>query len=146
METLDPWIKVAYFDFSLWRLYYGINLKHMRFLSLSVFRDLLLQITSQALAPLVLVLLKTWNFSCHAFLATTISFKFEINQSKNKRKDLPEKLVINNTTVVGKQEIAENLNKYFTNIGPNSHLKYVTNKEVLKNTYQIVTLAWITSH
>ena len=34
------------------------------------------------------------------------------------RKDLPEKLVINNTTIVEKQEIAENLNKIFTNIGP----------------------------
>ena len=38
---------------------------------------------------------------------------------KNKRQDLPEKLVINTTTAVEKQEIAENLNKYFTNIGPN---------------------------
>ena len=42
-----------------------------------------------------------------------------VSDTKNKRKDLPEKLVINNTTVVEKQEIAENLNKYFTNIGPN---------------------------
>ena len=37
-----------------------------------------------------------------------------ISNKKNKRKDLPGKLVINNTTVVEKQEIAENLNKYFT--------------------------------
>ena len=42
-----------------------------------------------------------------------------ISNTKNKRKDLPEKLVIYNTTVAEKQEIAENLNKYFTNIGPN---------------------------
>ena len=41
-----------------------------------------------------------------------------ISNTKNKRKDLTEKLVINNTTVVEKEEIAENLNKYFTNIGP----------------------------
>ena len=54
-----------------------------------------------------------------------------INNTKNKRKDLPEKLVINNTTVV---EIAENLNKYFTTIGPNLAYKIATtNKEVLKN-------------
>ena len=33
-----------------------------------------------------------------------------ISNTKNKRKDLPEKLVTNNTTVVEKQEIAENLN------------------------------------
>ena len=42
-----------------------------------------------------------------------------ISNTKNKRKELPEKLVINNTTNVEKQEIAEYLNKYFTNIGPN---------------------------
>ena len=41
-----------------------------------------------------------------------------ISNTKNKRKDLTEKLVINNTTVVEKEEIAENLSKYFTNIGP----------------------------
>ena len=35
---------------------------------------------------------------------------------KNKRKDLPEKLVRNNTTVAEKQEIAKDLNTYFTNI------------------------------
>ena len=57
-----------------------------------------------------------------------------INNTKNKRKDLPEKLVINNTTVVEKLEIAENLNKYFTAIGPNLAYKIATtNKEVLKN-------------
>ena len=57
-----------------------------------------------------------------------------INNTKNKRKDLPEKLVINNTTVVEKLEIAENLNKYFTTIGPNLAYKIATtNKEVLKN-------------
>ena len=43
-----------------------------------------------------------------------------ISNTKNKQKDLPEKLVINNTTVVEKQELAENLNKHFTNIGPGS--------------------------
>ena len=41
-----------------------------------------------------------------------------ISNKKNKRKDLPGKLVIYNTTVVEKQEIAENLNQYFTNIVP----------------------------
>ena len=57
-----------------------------------------------------------------------------INNTKNKRKDLPEKLVINNTTVVEKLEIAENLNKYFTTIGSNLAYKIATtNKEVLKN-------------
>ena len=30
-----------------------------------------------------------------------------------------KKIIINNTAVVEKQEIAENLNKQFTNIGPN---------------------------
>ena len=39
-----------------------------------------------------------------------------ICNTKNKRKDLSEKFVINNTTVVEKQEIAEHFNKYFTNI------------------------------
>ena len=29
---------------------------------------------------------------------------------ENKRKDFPEKLIINNTTVIEKQEIAHNLN------------------------------------
>ena len=42
-----------------------------------------------------------------------------ISNTKDGRKDLPEKIVINITTVVEKQEIAENLNKYFTNISPN---------------------------
>ena len=57
-----------------------------------------------------------------------------INNTKNKRKDLPEKLVINNTTVVEKLEIAENLNKYVTTIGSNLAYKIATtNKEVLKN-------------
>ena len=42
-----------------------------------------------------------------------------ISNTKNKRKDLPEKLVINNTANVEKQEIVEYLNKYFTNIDPN---------------------------
>ena len=57
-----------------------------------------------------------------------------INNTKSKRKDLPEKLVTNNTTVVEKLEIAENLNKYFTTIGPNLAYKIATtNKEVLKN-------------
>ena len=41
-----------------------------------------------------------------------------ISNTKNKWKDLSEKLVINNTTVAQKQEVSENLNKYFTNIGP----------------------------
>ena len=35
------------------------------------------------------------------------------------RKINGEKSVTRNTTVVEKQEIAENLNKYFTKIGPN---------------------------
>ena len=57
-----------------------------------------------------------------------------ISNTKNKRKrNIPEKLVINNTIVVEKQEIAENLNTYFKNFPPTSHLKYLTNKEVLKN-------------
>ena len=57
-----------------------------------------------------------------------------INNTKSKRKYLPEKLVTNNTTVVEKLEIAENLNKYFTTIGPNLAYKIATtNKEVLKN-------------
>ena len=34
------------------------------------------------------------------------------------REIISNTLVINNTTVVEKEEIAENLNKYFTNIGP----------------------------
>ena len=42
-----------------------------------------------------------------------------IGNTKNKRKDLPENVIINNTTVVEKQEITGNLNNYFTNIGPN---------------------------
>ena len=42
-----------------------------------------------------------------------------ISNTKNKWKDLSEKLVINNTTVAEKQKVSENLNKYFTNIGPN---------------------------
>ena len=51
-----------------------------------------------------------------------------ISNTKNKRKELPEKLVINNTTNVEKQEIAEYLNKYFTNIGPNPASK-IPNKQ-----------------
>ena len=51
-----------------------------------------------------------------------------ISNTKNKQKDLPEKLVINNTTVIAKQEIAENLNKYFTNNGPNLASK-ILNKQ-----------------
>ena len=42
-----------------------------------------------------------------------------ISNTKNKRKDLPKKFVINNTALVEKQEIAENINNYFTNIDPN---------------------------
>ena len=42
-----------------------------------------------------------------------------ISNTKNEQKDLPEKLVINNTALVEKQEIAENINNYFTNIDPN---------------------------
>ena len=42
-----------------------------------------------------------------------------VSNTKNKQKDLPEKLIINNNTVVQNQEIAENLNTYFTNIDPN---------------------------
>ena len=42
-----------------------------------------------------------------------------ISNTKNKGKDLPGKLVINNTAVVEKKEIAENLNKYFKSIGLN---------------------------
>ena len=47
---------------------------------------------------------------------------------KNKQKYLPEKLFINNTIVVRKQEIAENLNKYFTNISPSLASK-IPNKQ-----------------
>ena len=56
-----------------------------------------------------------------------------IDNTKNKREDLPEKKVKSNATVVEKEEIAENFNKYFTNIDPNSNLKYLPDKEVLKN-------------
>ena len=47
---------------------------------------------------------------------------------KNKQKYLPEKLFINNIIVVRKQEIAENLNKYFTNISPSLASK-IPNKQ-----------------
>ena len=40
-------------------------------------------------------------------------------KSLSTRKINGEKLVTENTTVVEKGEIAENLNKYFTNIGHN---------------------------
>ena len=51
-----------------------------------------------------------------------------ISNTKNKRKDLPEKSVINNSTILEKQETAENLNKYFVNIGPNLASK-ILNKQ-----------------
>ena len=47
---------------------------------------------------------------------------------KNKQKYLPEKLFINNIIVVRKQEIAKNLNKYFTNISPSLASK-IPNKQ-----------------
>ena len=47
---------------------------------------------------------------------------------KNKQKYLPEKLFINNIIVVRKQEVAENLNKYFTNISPSLASK-IPNKQ-----------------
>ena len=50
-----------------------------------------------------------------------------ISNMENKWKDLPEKLIINNTKVIEKQEIADNPNQYFTNIGPN--LAYKIPKE-----------------
>ena len=59
---------------------------------------------------------------------------------EKKLKDLPEKLVINNATVVEKQEIAENFNKYFTNIGPILTSKIPDKQEVLKKFWKIVTL------
>ena len=40
------------------------------------------------------------------------------------REIISNTLVINNTTVVEKEEIAENLNKYFTNIGPKQSRPY----------------------
>ena len=46
-----------------------------------------------------------------------------IGNTKNKQKDIPEKIVINNATVRETQEIAKNLNKYFTNISPNLAFK-----------------------
>ena len=53
------------------------------------------------------------------------------SNTKNKRKDLPEKSVINNTTVIKKQEIALQKIAYQT-LAPTFHLKYLKNKEVLK--------------
>ena len=47
---------------------------------------------------------------------------------KNKQKYLPEKLFINNIIVVRKQKVAENLNKYFTNITPSLASK-IPNKQ-----------------
>ena len=47
---------------------------------------------------------------------------------ENKQKYLPEKLFINNIIVVRKQEVAENLNKYFTNIIPSLASK-IPNKQ-----------------
>ena len=61
-----------------------------------------------------------------------------ISNKKNKRKDLSGKLVINDTTVAEKQEIAENLTKYFTNIAP--PISHLTNKELLKRIHQIIAL------
>ena len=51
-----------------------------------------------------------------------------ISNTENKLKDLPEKSVINNSTILEKQETAENLNKYFANIGPNLTSK-ILNKQ-----------------
>ena len=51
-----------------------------------------------------------------------------IGNAKNKPRDLSEKLVINNNTSLEKQEIAEKLKKYFTNIGVNLVCK-ISNKQ-----------------
>ena len=59
----------------------------------------------------------------------SLKIKNEISRNmKNKQKYLPEKLFINNIIVVRKQEIAENLNKYFTNISPSLASK-IPNKQ-----------------
>ena len=52
-----------------------------------------------------------------------------ISNTNNKQIDLPEKLVINNTTAVEKQEIAENFNNYFTDIYPNLASKIPNEQE-----------------
>ena len=58
-----------------------------------------------------------------------MKIKNEISRNmKNKQKYLPEKLFINNIIVVRKQEIAKNLNKYFTNISPSLASK-IPNKQ-----------------
>ena len=59
-----------------------------------------------------------------------------------------KKIIINNTAVVEKQEIAENLNKQFTNIGPNlaskipneigGFEKYLPNGNTVMNDAQLI--------
>ena len=57
-----------------------------------------------------------------------------IINTKNKRRDLPGKLVINNTTVVEKEEnLLKILIGTLQTLAPISHLKYLTNQEVLKS-------------
>ena len=51
-----------------------------------------------------------------------------MSNTKNKRKDLSEKFLINNTAVAEKQEIAENFNKFFKNIGPKLVFKILNEK------------------
>ena len=59
----------------------------------------------------------------------SLKIKNEISRNmENKQKYLPEKLFINNIIVVRKQEVAENLNKYFTNIIPSLASK-IPNKQ-----------------
>ena len=69
--------------------------------------------------------------------------------TKNKLKDLPEKLVINNATVVEKQEIAENLNKFFTNTGSNLGSKILNepkySKKYLANCNTVISYAQLTN-
>ena len=58
-----------------------------------------------------------------------MKIKNEISRNmKNKQKYLPEKSFINNIIVIRKQEVAENLNKYFTNISPSLASK-IPNKQ-----------------
>ena len=67
-------------------------------------------------------------------IENSLKVKNEISRNmKNKQKYLPEKLFINNTIVVRKQEIAENLNKYFTNISPSLASKIPNKQEGFGN-------------
>ena len=53
------------------------------------------------------------------------------SNTKNKRKDLPEKLLLNNTTVVEIKKLLKILISTLQTLAPTSHPKYLRNKEVL---------------